>query len=72
MFKILGAVVVGIVIGAAVDELLKSKNPDFLKGIDAKVRQGVRAIKDAFSEGYTEATVVAEKVESTTVDAPAI
>jgi len=56
--KVLGGVIVGIVLGAAVAEVLQKKNPELIAKIEQKVRNSLKAVKDAFKEGYVEATGV--------------
>ena len=66
MGKVLGAVLIGVVIGAAVSELLRRERPDFCKNVGEKVKKSMGAVKQAFKEGYQQASKgVAAAAEST-------
>jgi hypothetical protein len=56
MGKVLGAVLIGVVIGAAVSELLRREKPDFCKDLGGKLKKGMGAVKQAFREGYQQAS----------------
>jgi hypothetical protein len=52
MGKILAGVAVGFFVGVVVIEVVKKTNPTWLRKAKAKMRNGARAAKDAFMEGY--------------------
>ena len=52
MWKILGGVMVGVVIGAAVLEILNRNNPKLIKQVEEKAESTARDFVDAFREGY--------------------
>ena len=56
MGKVLGAVFVGVVIGAAANEFLHRKKPDLYKNMSDKVKKGIGALKEAFAQGYAQAS----------------
>ncbi len=54
MIKVLGGVLIGVFVGAAVYELLNRRSPHVLHDMQDKAKRTVRAAVDAFSEGYHE------------------
>ncbi|HUT23549.1 MAG TPA: hypothetical protein VM492_04325 [Sumerlaeia bacterium] len=60
MGKLVGAVLVGVVIGAAVSEIIRRQKPDLHRDLIQKCKNGLGAVKDAFKEGYAQASAPAE------------
>lgn len=52
--KVFGGVLVGIVIGAAAAEFVSKKNPELVKNVTEKVKNSLKAVGDAFKQGYSE------------------
>ena len=56
MLKTLGILIGGIFVGAVGIEIVKKKYPETMGKICAKTREIVSEVKDAFSNGYHNAT----------------
>jgi len=54
MVKILGGVLAGVFVGAAVLTIIEKKNPKFFENTKKKITDGLAALKGAFMEGYTQ------------------
>jgi hypothetical protein len=52
MLKVIGAVVVGVVVGAVVYDAIKKKKPTSVQEVEEKVSGTFRGFVDAFKEGY--------------------
>lgn len=52
MMKMLGGVLIGVFVGAAMFEFLNRRSPHLLRNIEDKAKQTVRSAMDAFEEGY--------------------
>lgn len=54
MGKILGAALLGVIVGAAVAEYMNKQRPDLVNNLGDKMKKGLQALKDAFKEGYAQ------------------
>jgi hypothetical protein len=61
MVKVLGAVAIGIVLGAAVAEVINRTKPNFAGNLGQKLKNGMAAVKDAFKEGYEQAAAPSDE-----------
>ena len=64
MGKIIGAALVGVIIGAAVGEAIKRQKPELPGQISAKIKKGLAGIRDAFKEGYAQAAAPAAEADA--------
>ena len=53
MMKLLGGVIIGVFVGAAIFEFLNRKSPHLLRNIEEKAKETVRSAVDAFEQGYS-------------------
>jgi gas vesicle protein len=53
MMKLLGGVIIGVFVGAALFEFLNRKSPHLLRTIEDKAKETVRSAVDAFEQGYS-------------------
>ncbi len=53
MMKLLGGVIIGVFVGAAVFEFLNRRSPHLLRNIEDKAKQTVRSAFEAFEQGYS-------------------
>jgi hypothetical protein len=60
MGKILIGVAVGFFAGAVVVEIIRRSDPEWFARMQAKIKEGAQAAKEAFSEGYHSDTKPAE------------
>ncbi len=60
MGKILAGVALGVFVGAMVAEILRKTNPKWLQNVGTKLKNGAKAAKHAFMEGYGGATTPPE------------
>lgn len=56
MFKSLGILICGVFVGAVSIEVVRKKYPDTVDKLHAKARQIISEAKEAFNNGYQNAT----------------
>ena len=62
MGKLIGAALVGVVIGAAIAEIIDKQKPDLVRNLGKSVKNGWQAVREAFGEGYRETAMGAATV----------
>ncbi len=53
MMKLLGGVIIGVFVGAALFEFLNRRSPHLLRNIEDRAKRTVRSAVDAFEQGYS-------------------